>query len=302
LSARSVLPPVSIDAERVILGALLIEGAAGYRRLSALSRPEQFFIEANREIFAAIKRLDAHGDAIDLLTVTEDLRRTGRLEAAGGPANLALLVEQASILVNLPSYEKIVTEEATKRAYLALGERLRHGATNGTGADELAAMAEAVLTEHRRSHVQRPDSAPTELSALLAHRFPPRADVVGRGILQRQTLVMGGGYSKVGKSILFDNLCLQRARGKPWLGFPTDPGVTLICSSEVPPEGVQSRFSTILQHDPDGQPPEGSIHIKTNRGLALVSSAFDTTAEAIRRLAVGGETPRSSAMAPTSAL
>jgi replicative DNA helicase len=131
LSARKVtLPPVSVDAERAVLGAILIEGVAGYRKLTRLRHAEQFLLEAHREIFTAMGHLVARGSAIDILTVTEELRHSARLEAVGGSASLALLTEQATILVNLPDYEGIVVDEAIRRDFLALGKRLEHGATN----------------------------------------------------------------------------------------------------------------------------------------------------------------------------
>jgi hypothetical protein len=267
---NTTLPPVSVDAERAVLGAILIEGVVGYRKLTRLHRTDQFLLEAHREIFAAMSRLASRGSAIDILTVTEELRHAGRLEAIGGTASLALLTEQAAILVNLCDYEKLVVDEATRRDYLALGERLRAGATNGTGVAELAAMVDAVLTEHRRNGTRRrPDDPPSELNALLAHRFPARADVIARGVLPREGVLVNGGKPKTGKSLMLDNLCLQRARGQAWLGcFPTDPGVTLVISPEVGAPAAADRFRMMLKNDPEPV-PEGRLFIKTRRGVLL---------------------------------
>jgi replicative DNA helicase len=144
------LPPQSIDAERAVLGALLIEGAAGYRRLTALVRPEQFLLEAHRDVFAAMIRLDGRHDPIDVLTVTEELRHLGRLDAVGGQAALALLIEQASILVHLPTYERLVVDEATKRDYLALSQRLPEASINGASPAELLTLVDEMTAYHRR--------------------------------------------------------------------------------------------------------------------------------------------------------
>jgi hypothetical protein len=264
---------VSVDAERAVLGAILIEGVAGYRKLTRLRHAEQFLLEAHREIFTAMGHLVARGSAIDILTVTEELRHSARLEAVGGSASLALLTEQATILVNLPDYEGIVVDEAIRRDFLALGKRLEHGATNGTGAAELAAMAEAVLGEHpRQIAARRPTEAPSELVALLKHRFPPRVDYIGHGILPKRSLMVLGGKTFLGKSLLLDNLCLQRARGGMWLGYPTDPGTSLILSSEIKLDGAQSRFAMMLASSPDPV-PEGAIHVHDERGLKVDTPA-----------------------------
>src|SRR5262249_49092487 len=123
----------------------------GFRKLAL--QPAHFYLEHDREVFSAAHHLAGRGEPIDVLTITEELRRMGALDRIGGPAYLAGLVEQAAILVNLPAYERLVFEEARRRDYLALAKRLEYGATNGTSAAELAAMVEQVAACHRRSTI-----------------------------------------------------------------------------------------------------------------------------------------------------
>src|SRR5439155_18905098 len=115
------LPPQSVEAERAVLGAILLEGVAGYRKLTTLTaRADLFWIDANRETFTAMQRLAARGDGIDIVTVSEELRAMGVLERVGGPAFLALLEAEGCILNNLANYETIVVDAATKRTLLQL--------------------------------------------------------------------------------------------------------------------------------------------------------------------------------------
>lgn len=265
--AVSEIPPCNLDAERAVLGAVLLEGRAALRGL--LLRPQDFFLEAHRDVFHAMLALDGRGEPIDVLTVAAQLDRRGGDLGRVGPAMLALLMEHASILVNVPSYARLVADEARRRDFQALGERLRQGALNGASAGDLAAWTEDLLTDHRaRDARRRPDEAPSELNALLSHRFPPRPDVVGRGLLPREGILVVGGAPKVGKSLLLDNLCLRRARGQFWLAFPTDPGVTLVVQSELRAPAVAERFRTMLKDDPEPV-PAGRLHVKTRRGVML---------------------------------
>jgi hypothetical protein len=157
-----------------------------------------------------------------------------------------------------------------KRAYLQLAMRLHESATNGSRPAELLAMVDDVVTEHRRQIARRrPDEAPTELTALLAHQLAARADVIGHGILPKLALMVLGGRAKLGKTNLTANMKLQRARGLAWLSFPTDPGVTLWLCPELAAPAIQLRMRTMLLHDEGGPIPEGRIHVKTTRGLAL---------------------------------
>jgi AAA domain/DnaB-like helicase N terminal domain len=222
--------PASLDAERAVLGAVIIEGAGGFRKLSL--RAGDFYVEHNRDVFTAAQRLDGRGDPIDLLTITEELRRMGALDRLGGQGYVALLVEQASILVNLPSYEKIVVEEATRRAYLALGERLRYGAANGTSTADLATMTESALAEHQRAtRHRRPASAP--IAEILATN---PEDLQTRYIVPRWIPAAAIGILAAkpgaGKGKLVQDLCIARATGGTWLGMAVAPGPALFWSGE----------------------------------------------------------------------
>ncbi|MBI4636120.1 MAG: AAA family ATPase [Candidatus Rokubacteria bacterium] len=75
----------------------------------------EFYLEAHRAIYGAMRALGERGEAVSLLTVEAELRELGQLEVAGGPAHLALCVEQAAIEVHLPDYIALVRREAARR-------------------------------------------------------------------------------------------------------------------------------------------------------------------------------------------
>jgi len=109
------IPPHNLDAERAVLGAILLEGREALPRVVELLRPSDFYTEAHRAIYHAMLSLFDRGEPVDLLTLQEELRRTDQLSLVGGPAALALLVEQGSVAAYLNSYTAIVRDMAVLR-------------------------------------------------------------------------------------------------------------------------------------------------------------------------------------------
>jgi len=115
LEVPARIPPHNLDAERAVLGAILLEGRETLPRVIELLKPSDFYTEAHRLIYQAMLALFNHSEPVDVLTLTEELRRSDQLELVGGPAALALLVEQGSISAYLNSYASIVRDMAVLR-------------------------------------------------------------------------------------------------------------------------------------------------------------------------------------------
>src|SRR5438876_1983376 len=115
LEVPSRLPPHNLDAERAVLGAVLLEGREALPRVVEVLRPSDFYTEAHRAIYQAMLTLFDRGAPVDSLTLNEELRRTDQLQFVGGPAAIALLMEEASIAAHLGSYTAIVRDMAVLR-------------------------------------------------------------------------------------------------------------------------------------------------------------------------------------------
>jgi len=115
LELPSRIPPHNLDAERAVLGAILLEGREALPRVVETLRDSDFYTEAHRAIYRSMLTLFDHGEPVDLLTLQEDLRRTDQLSLVGGPATLALLVETGSVAAYLNSYTAIVRDMAVLR-------------------------------------------------------------------------------------------------------------------------------------------------------------------------------------------
>ena len=115
LELPSRIPPHNLDAERAVLGAVLLEGREALPRVVEVLKPSDFYTEAHRAIYYSMLSLFDRGEPVDLLTLQEELRRTDQLPLVGGPAALALLVEQGSVAAYLNSYTAIVRDMAVLR-------------------------------------------------------------------------------------------------------------------------------------------------------------------------------------------
>ena len=90
------------EIERAVLGACLLERSAQSTALKSL-RAEMFYITAHRAVFEAIKALYAKGAAVDMLTVCEELRASGRLDEAGGAFAVAKWLRRRIWSITVPS-------------------------------------------------------------------------------------------------------------------------------------------------------------------------------------------------------
>src|ERR671922_1821201 len=106
------IPPHNLDAERAVLGAILLEGREALPRVVEVLKPSDFYTEGHRAIYHSMLSLFDRGAPVDSLTLSEELRRTDQLQFVGGPAAIALLMEEASIAAHLGSYSAIVRDMA----------------------------------------------------------------------------------------------------------------------------------------------------------------------------------------------
>jgi replicative DNA helicase len=117
------LPPQNLEAEEAVLGALMIEKAS-ISLVQDILRPESFYKEAHRIIYDTILSLDSKGDPIDLLTVTNELRKNVQLEFVGGPYYLVELTQRVSSSANLEYHARIVSENFIKRELIKISSEI----------------------------------------------------------------------------------------------------------------------------------------------------------------------------------
>lgn len=108
------IPPHSLEAEQSVLGAMIIDKEAINTTIEII-RPEDFYKEANKEIYEAIIELYNRNEPIDLITLPEELRRRGTLENVGGVTYLANLSGGVVTTANVKYYCEIVEKNSILR-------------------------------------------------------------------------------------------------------------------------------------------------------------------------------------------
>jgi replicative DNA helicase len=139
--------PHSLDAERSVLGAILLRNET-FNHAAAVIDAGDFFREAHRRIFNAMVELNERGDAIDLVTLKDALARAGDLDEVGGAAYIARLVDGVPRATNVEHYATIVKEKSTLRALIASAQQILQEAYDaGEDADEILDSAEKRIFE-----------------------------------------------------------------------------------------------------------------------------------------------------------
>src|ERR1700733_13520246 len=106
--------PHNLEAERSVLGAILLHNDAFHLAAEVIDS-QDFFRDAHRRIFDKMVKLVDRGDAIDLVTLKEELGRAGELDEVGGPAYIPALVDGVPRSTNVEHYARIIKGKATLR-------------------------------------------------------------------------------------------------------------------------------------------------------------------------------------------
>lgn len=116
---KDKVPPHNEEAEQAALGALLLDPDAVPHILKYL-RPDDFYVNANKNIFTAIVSLFEKGQKADLITLADEMRVLTLLDRSGGPAYIAKLTDAVPSSANMEYYAKIVQECSIRRNLLRL--------------------------------------------------------------------------------------------------------------------------------------------------------------------------------------
>src|SRR6202453_946141 len=138
-------PQNNIKADRSILGAILRDNHALNAAIEKI-RSEDFFLSQHRQIFERMIQLSEKQQAIDVVTLMEDLSRRGELEAAGGSAYLSQHADGLPRVTNVEHYARIVKEKAVLRSLIFSASAIQEQAlAAGDDADVILDRAESVI-------------------------------------------------------------------------------------------------------------------------------------------------------------
>ena len=108
------VPPQNLEAEQSVLGSMMLSSEAIADVVEVL-HPEDFYRSAHRTLFETMRAIYARGDPVDIITTTEELKRSGALEDIGGPLYVRDLSEQVPTPAGAGHYAKIVSQAALLR-------------------------------------------------------------------------------------------------------------------------------------------------------------------------------------------
>ncbi|HEV7715427.1 MAG TPA: DnaB-like helicase N-terminal domain-containing protein, partial [Steroidobacteraceae bacterium] len=141
-------PPHSIESEQAVLGGLLLDTAA-WDNVADMVRSKDFYRPDHRLIFEAIGALAGNGKPCDVVTVSEQLARSGDLDNAGGLAYLGTLARDTPTAANVRAYAELVRERSLLRQLITAGTEIVSSVfnTEGQTARELVDQAESKVFE-----------------------------------------------------------------------------------------------------------------------------------------------------------
>ncbi len=146
--------PHSPEAERAVLGAILLENSL-FDQTSEMLTKEDFYLENHRSIFSTMERLSSNTRAIDLLTLREELQKQNELEAVGGVAYVASLLDGVPRVSSVMHYARIVKEKSLLRKLIhSANEILVRGFSNEEDPLELLERAEKSIFNISQEKIQ----------------------------------------------------------------------------------------------------------------------------------------------------
>ncbi len=148
------LPPQNIEAEQSILGGILLDNSVINAALEVIGHND-FYNEAHRKIFSAIVEMTEKNEPVDIITLSDTLKNRKMLDAVGGTAYLASLVDNVPSAANVANYAKIVKEKAILRGLIGSATQIINSCyESGTDVDEVLDQAEHSIFEISENKVR----------------------------------------------------------------------------------------------------------------------------------------------------
>ena len=149
------VPPQARDLEEAVLGAVMLEKDALPSIVDFL-KPESFYVEAHQLIYKAIIRLFGKSEPIDILTVAEELRKTGDLDVAGGAYYITELTNRVATAANVEFHARIISQKFIQRELIRTStEIVRDAYEDTTDVFELLDKSEKSLFDITNQNMRR---------------------------------------------------------------------------------------------------------------------------------------------------
>lgn len=152
---KGKIPPQAIDLEEVVLGALMID-KKGVDEVIDILHPEVFYKQSHQHIFEAIHYLFENSQPVDLLTVSAQLKKQGKIELVGGEFYLIQLTQKVSSSAHIEFHARIILQKFIQRSLIKISNEIIEESYNeGTDVFDLLDNAESKLYEVTQGNLKR---------------------------------------------------------------------------------------------------------------------------------------------------
>ena len=149
------LQPQALDVEKVVLGALMIDKDA-FSIISEILTSEAFYEPRNQKIFTAIRTLNMNENPVDIMSVTEELKKEGTLEDVGGPAYIIELSSHVASSAHIEYHARILAQKFLARQLISFASNIETKAFDETvDVNELMQEAEGSLFELSQRNMKK---------------------------------------------------------------------------------------------------------------------------------------------------
>lgn len=139
------LPPQAVELEEAVLGALMLEKDVLGDVIEILTA-ESFYKEAHNRIFGAIKKLSERREPVDILTVTNELKKTGELELVGGAWYISQLTNRIASSANVEFHARIIAQKSIQRSIIQIAGQAISDAYDDT-CEDVFHLLDKITTE-----------------------------------------------------------------------------------------------------------------------------------------------------------
>lgn len=185
------LPPQAIDLEEAVLGGIMLEKDALISVIDIL-KAESFYTEAHQKIFKAILDLSSDEKPIDILTVTEELRKKNLLDEIGGPIYISKLTNRVASAANIEFHSRIVAQKFIQRELIRVSSEIQSRAFDESiDVDDLLDFSEQELFQIAEGNIKRETVKINVLIKLAIHQIEEAGKTEG------SLIGIPSGYTKL---------------------------------------------------------------------------------------------------------
>lgn len=160
---KGKIPPQAVDLEEVVLGAMMID-KKGVDEIIDILHPDVFYKNAHQYIFEAIHKLFENSEPIDLLTVSNQLRKDQKLEQIGGDFYLVQLTQKVSSSAHIEFHARIILQKYIQRSLIKISnEIIEESYDETTDVFDLLDTAESKLYEVTQGNIKRSSETAQDL-------------------------------------------------------------------------------------------------------------------------------------------